>query len=174
MRHRLALLWSWWVRLTLGWLPDLPACMRWRGFLYGLAMPECGADFQVAADARIVGLDRLRVGRSVYLAPGSVVLAADDVHLEDEVMLAYRALVTDGDHTARDGSYRFGPRRNAPVRIGAGTWVGAHVTVVSGTRIGRGVLVAANSVVSGVVEDGYVVGGVPARPLRGPQSPEVV
>ena len=83
-------------------------------------------------------MTHLRVGRSVYLAPGAVVLAAADVHLEDEVMLAYRALVTDGDHTERDRSYRIGPRRNAPVRIG------------------------------------FVVGGVPARPLLGPQRPEVV
>jgi len=166
MRHKLCLLWSWWVRLTTAGLPDLPACMRWRGWLYGLAMRRRGRDFQAAAGARLVGLENLSVGDHVYLAPGSVVLAAADVTLADEVMLAYGAVVTDGDHTAAGGSYRFGPRRNAPVRVERGTWIGANAVVLAGVTVGAGTLVAAGAVASRDLPAGCVAGGSPARVIR--------
>jgi acetyltransferase-like isoleucine patch superfamily enzyme len=52
------------------------------------------------------------------------------------------------------------------VVIGSGTWIGHGSIILPGTTIGRNVVVAAGSVVRGVVEDHAVVGGAPARVLR--------
>ena len=48
MKHRLLLLYSWLVKTVLFFFPDVPLIMRFRGFLYGLGMPSCGSNFQVA------------------------------------------------------------------------------------------------------------------------------
>ncbi len=166
MKHRWALLWSWFVAFCFDWLPDAPPIMRWRGWLYGWCMRGRGRDFQVASRVHLKGLEHISVGDHVYLAPGVAVLAGDEVVIEDEVMIAYHSVVTDGNHTRLEGSYRFGPRCNAPVRIGRGTWIAANCTVVSGAIVGQGVLVAANSVVTGQMPDHSLVAGVPGRVIR--------
>lgn len=51
----------------------------------------------------------------------------------------------------------------AGIVIGDDVWVGAKATFLPGARVGRGCVVAAGAVVRGVVADGAIVGGVPAR-----------
>lgn len=53
-----------------------------------------------------------------------------------------------------------------PIVIEDDVWLGSGVVVLSGARIGRGAVVGANSVVSGVVAPGAIVAGVPARAVR--------
>jgi maltose O-acetyltransferase len=50
-----------------------------------------------------------------------------------------------------------------PITVGAGSWLGARVTVLGGTQIGEGVVVTSGSVVSGICDSGFVYSGVPAR-----------
>jgi maltose O-acetyltransferase len=53
-----------------------------------------------------------------------------------------------------------------PVHIGAGAWLGANVTVLSGVSIGEGAVVGAGSVVTKDVPDYAVAVGAPARVIR--------
>ncbi|MBW3630989.1 MAG: hypothetical protein KY464_17080, partial [Gemmatimonadetes bacterium] len=53
-----------------------------------------------------------------------------------------------------------------PVRIGAGSWIGAAVIVLPGSDIGRHVTVAAGSVVRGSLPDNCVAAGSPAKVVR--------
>lgn len=53
-----------------------------------------------------------------------------------------------------------------PVRIGAGSWIGASVTILDGVTIGRGCVIGAGSLVAGDIPDYAVAVGVPARVLR--------
>lgn len=52
------------------------------------------------------------------------------------------------------------------VVIGNNVWIGDKVTILAGVRIGDGVIVAANSVVTKDIPDYCVVGGNPARILK--------
>ena len=49
------------------------------------------------------------------------------------------------------------------IQIGSNCWLGAKVTILDGSVIGDGCVVAAGAVVSGVFPDNCIVGGVPAR-----------
>ena len=54
----------------------------------------------------------------------------------------------------------------SPVRVGPDTWVGAKASILRGTVIGQGSVVAAHAVVRGQVPAYSIVGGVPARVLK--------
>jgi acetyltransferase-like isoleucine patch superfamily enzyme len=56
--------------------------------------------------------------------------------------------------------------KNAPVRIGDGSWIGARAIILPGVTIGRRCLVAAGAVVSKDVPDDTLVAGNPARVVR--------
>jgi acetyltransferase-like isoleucine patch superfamily enzyme len=53
-----------------------------------------------------------------------------------------------------------------PVRIGPDCWLGTKVTVLRGTRIGRGCVLGAHSVVRGDVPDYSIAVGSPAKVVR--------
>ncbi len=59
-----------------------------------------------------------------------------------------------------------GVRSNGGVRIGNNCWIGAKVTILDGTIIGDGCVVAAGAVVRGEFPDNCVIGGVPAKILK--------
>ncbi len=66
------------------------------------------------------------------------------------------------DAAARPQRPGFGVR-GGPIVVEDFAWVSFRATVLPGVRIGRGAVVAANSVVTADVEEFTVVGGIPAR-----------
>ncbi len=132
-------------------------------------LASCGKNLALSTLVRIYNPERLTVGDNVYIGH-STYIGDGDIRLHDEVVVGPFCSITAGNHRFRDGSVRFGGYDYAPVEIGRGTWLGAHVSVLSGVSIGAGCLVAAGSVVTSDVPDGRVVAGVPARDL-GPNDP---
>jgi len=113
MVHKFNLIWSWFIMLITGWLPDMPATMRFRGWLFGVALKRKGKNFCVSAKVIIRGLENISIGNHVWLAPGVVMLAGSDITIEDEVMIGFNTVITDGNHTFKNGGYRFGQRNKA-------------------------------------------------------------
>lgn len=97
----------------------------------------------VSAACGIVIEERALIARYVYLADHSHAIAAPDRAIKDQ-----------------------GITQLAPVRIGAGAWLGQNVVVCPGVTIGRNAVVGANSVVRQDVPDYCVAAGVPARVIR--------
>ena len=121
-----------------------------------------GEEFEAGRAVVSIG-DRCNIGR------GSSVIGRCRIVIEDDVMTGPNVYITDHNHEYRDPDVPIGqqwPLREAPVRIGAGSWLGAGVVVLPGADIGRHVTVGAGAVVRGVVPDGAVVAGVPAREVR--------
>jgi maltose O-acetyltransferase len=96
------------------------------------------------------------IGYNTYIGGG-------EVFLDDEVIIGPFCSIVAGNHTLKDGSYRYGPYEYGTISIGRGTWLGSHVTVASNVKIGKGCCIAAGSVVVADVEDNAVYGGVPAK-----------
>jgi acetyltransferase-like isoleucine patch superfamily enzyme len=156
-------LWLHFITVATSSLPDLRPVLRLRGFLLKPAFKSCGKNFQCARNVTINFPNRLEIGRDVYIATGCWLHAWGGMVLEDEVQLGPYAVLVTGDHTPIDGSYRFGPSDLAPIRICRGAWVAAHATVIKGVIIGRGALLAANSVATRDIPPFVMAGGVPAQ-----------
>lgn len=108
----------------------------------------------------------IRVGSGCVIGPYCVLYGAggidleDHVHLGPGVKLMTQAGVDDVHRHSQRPTFQF-----HPIRIGAGSWIGTGAAIIGGSRIGRGVSVAPNSVVLGDVPDRAVVAGNPARVL---------
>jgi carbonic anhydrase/acetyltransferase-like protein (isoleucine patch superfamily) len=110
----------------------------------------------------------LRIGDRCVIGRGSHIVAHQSLVIEDDVFTGPYVYVTDQNHGYADPDTPIGRQmpRNAAVRIGSGSWLGAGAVVLPGACIGRNVVVAAGSVVRGAVPDRCVVAGVPARVVR--------
>ncbi len=110
----------------------------------------------------------LRFGDRCNIGRGASFVARVGIDVGDDVTTAPDLYVTDHNHAYDDVSTPIAQQwpHEAPVSIGAGSWIGAGVVVLPGTTIGRNVTVAAGSVVRGDIPDHSVVAGVPGRVVR--------
>jgi acetyltransferase-like isoleucine patch superfamily enzyme len=167
-------LWFHFITVATGWLPDLRPVLWFRGFLLRPSFKSCGGNLQVARRVSINFTNRVKIGSDVFIATGCWLQARGGIVLEDEVQLGPYTVLATGNHTQIDGSYRFGPSNLAPIRICQGSWVAAHATVTKGVVIGRGTLLAANSVATHDIPPFATAGGVPARVIQKKSRIEVV
>lgn len=81
--------------------------------------------------------------------------------------IAPQVTVLTGTHEIGTVNSRAGRGMTADVEIGDGTWVCARSTILPGVTIGRGCVLAAGSVITSNTKEDELVGGVPARVIRG-------
>jgi maltose O-acetyltransferase len=146
-------------------LPGKGKTLALRGAWTRRFLAHCGNNLKLSSHVNIYNPERLSCGDNVYIGYGTY-FGGGDIALEDEVIIGPYCCLVAGNHTSKDGSYRFGPYHFGKIRIGRGTWLGAHVTIANNVSLGKGCLIAANSVVTADIPDFSVVGGVPARSLQ--------
>lgn len=104
-----------------------------------------------------------------FINNGSQISCVRRVAIGADVMIAENCFIADNNHGYADPDL---PVRAQPlvadgeVQIGAGSWIGAHCSIVGNVRIGRHCVVGANSVVTKDLPDFSVAAGAPARILK--------
>jgi acetyltransferase-like isoleucine patch superfamily enzyme len=126
--------------------------------------------------------ERLVLGDHVYIGPFNWIEASGGVTLEEGVQLtSHISIVTHSSHRAmrlmgrayasgdagRPGDIAGHDQERpgwiaGPVHIGAYSFIGPHVLIEAGSRLGRGCIVRAGSVVRGDFPDHAVIDGRPA------------
>ena len=119
-------------------------------------------------------------GRSpkIFIGDGCTILfrfqcnAAESVRIGRNVLIASNVLICDSDHVVEPGGVpatrneKFVTR---PVSVQDNCWIGQNAVILKGVTIGHHSIVGANSVVTRDVPPCSVVGGNPARVLKGLQ-----
>ncbi len=104
----------------------------------------------------------LTVGAHCHIGKQTFLDLRAPIAIEDRATVSMRAMLlthTDAGHSPVSDRY---PRTTAPLRIGAGAYIGAGATVLPGVTIGAAAIVGAGAVVIRDVAPGTVVVGVPA------------
>jgi maltose O-acetyltransferase len=114
------------------------------------------------------GLAGLEIGEECFLGDECLLDLASGIRLERQVTLAERVLILTHTNVGYQDHplQRHFPASAAEVVVETGSFLGANVTVLPGTRIGPRAFVAAGSVVTADVPADTLVAGVPARPVR--------
>jgi acetyltransferase-like isoleucine patch superfamily enzyme len=108
----------------------------------------------------------LTVGSGVVLNGGVTVHCADSIEIGDLTIIGEYSTITDSRHERTPpGVPIHHTSVSSPVRIGRNIWMGAHAVITPGVTVGDQAFVGAAAVVTKDVEPGWLVGGVPAKPI---------
>lgn len=110
----------------------------------------------------------LRIGDKAVLGSDNIINAHLDIEIGAATLVSDWVYICDFDHETRDLERPIKDQGLvvSPVRIGPGSWIGTKATVLRGTTVGAGSVLAAHTVARGDFPDGSVVGGVPGRVLK--------
>ncbi|MDQ7877065.1 acyltransferase [Microbacterium sp. QXD-8] len=133
--------------------------------------------------------DSLRLGDRTYVAAGAYLtgdlLAGADCSINPYTVIRGRVTMGDGvrigahtsilgfNHSMESGTPVFRqPLTSKGIEIGDDVWIGSHVVILDGVRVGSHAVLAASAVVTKDVPAGAVVGGNPARFIRWRVEPD--
>jgi len=132
------------------------------------------AHTRISPAACIEHEERLRLGDHVFIGPFNFIEASGGITLDDGVQVtSHVSIVTHSSHRSmrllreRFVEWPAGTERPGwiagSVHIGAWSFIGPHVLIEANTRLGRGTIVCAGSIVRGEFPDFVVLDGRPAR-----------
>jgi acetyltransferase-like isoleucine patch superfamily enzyme len=110
---------------------------------------------------------KVAIGDDVHISPGCVIVAKFGISVGKQTLIGEYVTIRDHDHcideveTIIDATFVGGV-----INIGAGSWLGAKVTVLRDTRIGEGAVIGAHALVKGAIPDRAIAVGIPARVKR--------
>ncbi len=96
------------------------------------------------------------------------IFSAADVRVGRRTLIAAYTYLVGGDHLfdRTDIPVLHQGRTARGIDVGENVWLGAHVVVSDGCRIGRDAIVGAGAVVTADVPEFHIAAGVPARVIR--------
>lgn len=95
---------------------------------------------------------RLSIGRGCFINENACIVARESIAIGDNCSFGPNLCIYDHDHDFRKGS----GFKTAGIKIGNNVWMGANVTVLKGTAIGDGAVIAAGSVIREDVPAGSI------------------
>ena len=110
----------------------------------------------------------VRIGDRCLIGRGSGIVGHLAIEIGNDVWTGHHVYITDQNHGYHDVSRPISlqTQPEKPVTIGDGSWLGHGTVVLPGAKIGKHVVVGANSVVTGELPDYSVAVGAPARVIR--------
>ncbi|MEQ1594216.1 MAG: acyltransferase [Casimicrobium sp.] len=116
----------------------------------------------------LAGDGDIRIGDGCVLNEQVIVTSSLRVTIGANCMLAPRVYILDVDHEfcSREIPIVLQGYSSSEVIIDDDVWIGTQVVITKGVKVGRGAIIAANSVVTRDVLPFQIVGGAPARVLK--------
>jgi len=133
--------------------------------LVRFAGASVGRGAKICSGTRIHMSGELTIGANTWFGLyGKIIGGASPVRIGADCDIGPQVLICTGTHEINPGEGRAaGAGRSAPIRIEDGVWIGARATILGGTTLGKGAIVAAGALVNRDIEPGSIVAGVPAR-----------
>jgi acetyltransferase-like isoleucine patch superfamily enzyme len=115
------------------------------------------------------GSGDIEIGENTYINSGGVIFSGNGVKIGENVLIAPGCIFAPVNHEYRKKDRTIREQRFMPSRggiiIGDDVWIGAHTTVLDGTVINKGVVIGANSLVTGELEQYCVYAGNPLKQI---------
>lgn len=105
----------------------------------------------------------ISIGSGTFIGAGVFIAAHDTVSIGNNVVINSGVEVFTASHDVDSPEW---PTTTAPIILEDFVWVASGAIILPGTRLCRGAVVGAGAVVSGVIKEGTVVAGNPAKQIK--------
>ena len=144
---------------------------KFRGSLYSIVSPlteislDYGGELHIGRKFRMRDGAKIRVrkgaacviGKNVSINSNNMVACHEKITIGDNVQFSPNVQIYDHDHDFRaDGGISAMKYKTSPVQIGNNVWIGANTVILRGTVIGNNCVIAAGSIVKGIISDNSV------------------
>lgn len=111
---------------------------------------------------------RIRLGNNNYFNRSMMIDSCNYIEIGNNNMFGPDVYMTDSNHTFGMGiDPHTVPMKKGTVKIGNSCWIGAKAVILKDVELGDFCVVAAGAVVTRSFPSGSVIGGVPAKLLKG-------
>jgi acetyltransferase-like isoleucine patch superfamily enzyme len=129
---------------------------------------NCGQNVSIHSQVYIYEIDKISFGSNVSIHPMCYLDGTGEIEIGNDVSIAHGVTIMSTDHIYNN---LFIPIKDQGVRpskviINSNVWIGAKATILSGTTISNGSIVAAAAVVTKDVPQNSIVAGIPAKVIK--------
>ena len=128
------------------------------------------AGYEIGDGTKVVGplfcTGRLRIGRDCWIGKDFSLEGNGLVEIGDRCDVAPGVTFLTGGHQIGGPDRRAGRGETYHIRVGAGTWIGAHAVLGRTITVGESAVIAACACVMADVSANTLVGGVPGKVIR--------
>lgn len=142
-------------------------CFSLKRFLLKKSGIILGENVRVGSSVKFYGPGIIEIGDNVWIGHGTQIISSSKILIGNDVDIAPEVLITTGTHEIDRISVRSaGKGVSKDITIEDGVWLCARVVILPGVNIGKKSIVAAGSVVTKDISEGFIYGGVPARKIK--------
>ena len=140
----------------------MPMTKEYNELLHEFFGDRIGEESYVAAPFQGAALNKLVIGKGVYINSNMLAMARGGITIEDGAQIAANVSLISNNHDP----YDLMVLTCKPVLICRDAWIGANAVILPGVRVGIHAVVGAGSVVTKDVPDYAVAVGNPAKVIR--------
>ncbi len=135
---------------------------HFRRFFYRIFGIKIGSGSTIHMGAKFYNPFNIEIGEDSIIGEDAVLDGRDKLTIGNHVDIASEVMIYNAQHDVRDPSFR---AICAPVVIQDYVFIGPRAIILPGVTIKKGAVVGAGAVVTKDVEEGSIVGGVPAKKI---------
>lgn len=147
--------------MILRWVGHIPLHHVRRVF-YRMGGMKIGKGSSIHCGAVFYDSRNISVGEDTIIGENAVLDGRDKIKIGNHVDIASEVMIYNSEHDLKDP--HFGPI-HASVTIEDYVFIGPRAIILPGVTIHRGAAIAAGAVVTKDVDEGSIVGGVPAKEI---------
>ncbi|MDZ4228169.1 MAG: DapH/DapD/GlmU-related protein [Candidatus Levybacteria bacterium] len=133
-----------------------------RRFFYRLGGIKIGKGSTIHMGARFYNPYNIKIGKDTIIGEEAVLDGRDRLIIGNHVDMASEVMIYNAEHNIKDPNFK---AVSAPVIIEDFVFIGPRAIILPGVTIKKGAVVGAGAVVTKNVDEGVVVGGVPAKQI---------
>lgn len=133
---------------------------HFRRFFYRMFGIKIGSGSTIHMGLKLYNPFNIRIGKDSIIGEDAVLDGRNDLVIGNHVDIASEVMIYNAEHDVRDPNFK---AISAPVVIEDYVFIGPRAIILPGVKIKKGAVVGAGAVVTKDVEEGSIVGGVPAK-----------
>jgi len=138
---------------------------KFKAKLLQIIYKKISSNAKIVSSVKFLGISNIEIGDDTFIGHETMIIGASDtkVKIGSYCDISSRVMIITGTHEIDlEGLHIAGNGIGKDITINDGVWIGAHVTLLPGVKIGTKSIIAAGAVVIHDVPANVMVAGNPA------------